>query len=298
MQKIRLIPDERQPKEYPEDDEVLRLLKHLDRAYFPEYRDYMVIMLMLDAVLRVGETLSSEIHPLDLPNKSLYLPVDKTKGRTARTVFFSQKTVQELRHWLQFKDRYCESDYLLSSIQGSYFNSLSLCRDRPAQLSPCGSHVEFQPTLPIRGETSAAQAIACVVVISTHSPYTRRDHWCYNYTKNVENFNPLSLCRERPGAQVARGIGGKISTHSPYAGRDTDTAYRAVGSHISTHSPYAGRDNQTCNEHAPSALFQPTLPMQGETKPTRRSTQTRHISTHSPYAGRDVVFWPGLSLII
>lgn len=29
-----------------------------------------------------------------------------------RTVFFSTKTVRELRRWLQFKDRYCESPFM------------------------------------------------------------------------------------------------------------------------------------------------------------------------------------------
>ena len=28
------------------------------------------------------------------------------------TVLFSNKTATELRHWIQFKDRYCDSDYL------------------------------------------------------------------------------------------------------------------------------------------------------------------------------------------
>ena len=44
---------------------------------------------------------------------TVVLPADKTKGRKERTVFFSDRTAKELRRWLQFKDRYCESPYLL-----------------------------------------------------------------------------------------------------------------------------------------------------------------------------------------
>ena len=112
MAKIRALPQERTPREYLEDDEVKELLRNMDRSYFSEYRDYAAILIMLDAGTRVGETLSATLKQLDLIEKSLYLPADKTKGRKDRTVFFSQKTARELRKWLQFKDRYCDSKFL------------------------------------------------------------------------------------------------------------------------------------------------------------------------------------------
>ena len=112
MRKVREIPQERQAKEYLEDEEVMRLLKSMDRSYFAEYRDMLVMMLMLDSGTRLGETLSAELEELNIETRSLYLPADKTKGRKERTVYFSEKTARELRHWLQFKDRYCESTYL------------------------------------------------------------------------------------------------------------------------------------------------------------------------------------------
>lgn len=112
MKRIRSLPEERKPREYLEDDEVKRLLKNLDRSYFSEYRDLLVIMLMLDSGTRVGETLSIEMEQLDLLDRCVLLPADKTKGRKARTVYFSEKTAKELRRWIQFKDRYCESDWL------------------------------------------------------------------------------------------------------------------------------------------------------------------------------------------
>ena len=47
-----------------EDDEVKELLRCLDKSYFPDYRDYIAIMLMLDSGTRLGETLSIEINKL------------------------------------------------------------------------------------------------------------------------------------------------------------------------------------------------------------------------------------------
>ena len=112
MRRVRELPQERPAKEYLEDDEVMRLLKSMDTSYYSEYRDMVVMMLMLDAGTRLGETLTAEEEQLNIEEQSLYLPADKTKGRMERTVFFSTKTARELRRWLQFKDRYCESIFL------------------------------------------------------------------------------------------------------------------------------------------------------------------------------------------
>ncbi len=93
-------------------EEVKALLRAMDRSYFPEYRDLIVMMIMLDAGTRLGETLSATVEQLNVAEKSLHLPANKTKGRRDRTVFFSAKTAKELRRWLQYKDRYCDSRFL------------------------------------------------------------------------------------------------------------------------------------------------------------------------------------------
>ncbi len=111
MKKVRLLPQERPPKEYLEDYEVKRLLQVLNTDLFVEYRDKTVMMIMLDSGTRLGETLSVETEQIDLMEKSILLPAEKTKGRKTRTVFFSQKTEKELRKWLKYKERYCSSDY-------------------------------------------------------------------------------------------------------------------------------------------------------------------------------------------
>ena len=109
--KVKELPQQRTAREYLSDDEVKRLLKSMDTSYFPEYRDKLVMMIMLDSGTRPGETLSIEMEQIDLIGKTIHLPADKTKGRAARTVFFSNKVERELRRWLQYKDRYCESAY-------------------------------------------------------------------------------------------------------------------------------------------------------------------------------------------
>lgn len=111
MAKVKELPQQRNAREYLEDDEVKALFASMDTGMFSEYRDLMVMMLMLDSGMRIGETLSIETGQIDLLSRTIELPAEKTKGRMTRTVFFSRKVEKELRRWFQYKDRYCDSEY-------------------------------------------------------------------------------------------------------------------------------------------------------------------------------------------
>ena len=67
---------------------------------------------MLDSGMRLGECSTLLVSDLELHRKRINLRAEETKGRRERTVFFSPKTEKALRSWLQFKDRYVETDYL------------------------------------------------------------------------------------------------------------------------------------------------------------------------------------------
>ncbi len=112
MKRIRQLKADRQPKVYLSDDELRRLFSKLDRSYFSEHRDYVMIMLMLDSGMRLGECSTILITDMDIARRRINLRAEETKGRKDRTVFFSPKTEKTIRRWLQFKDRYVESDYL------------------------------------------------------------------------------------------------------------------------------------------------------------------------------------------
>ena len=86
-------------------------------------------MLMLDSGMRLGECSCLLVEDLELSRRRIHLRAEITKGRQDRTVFFSEKTETILRRWLQYKDRYVNSDYLFpvrergSHIQVSNFES-------------------------------------------------------------------------------------------------------------------------------------------------------------------------------
>ena len=71
--KIKQLRNERKAQEYLEDHEIEKLLKIFDRSYFPEHRDFMVIMLILDTGMRIGECLQITTDDLDMDDRTITL---------------------------------------------------------------------------------------------------------------------------------------------------------------------------------------------------------------------------------
>ena len=112
MKRIRQLKHNRQAKVFLSDEDLKKLLSKFDKSYFTEHRDYVMIMLMLDSGMRLGECSTVLVTDLELARKRINLRAEETKGRKDRTVYFSPRTETVIRRWLQFKDRYVESDYL------------------------------------------------------------------------------------------------------------------------------------------------------------------------------------------
>ena len=112
MKKIRQLKNERKAREYLADDDFRKLVSSLDKSYYPEHRDFAMITAMIDSGMRLGECTCLLMEDIDLTRRQILLRAEITKGRKDRVVFFSAKTETALRRWIQYKDRYVNSDYL------------------------------------------------------------------------------------------------------------------------------------------------------------------------------------------
>lgn len=115
MKKIRQLKNDRKARDFLTDEDFKKLVGCLDKSYFSEHRDYAMIMLMIDSGMRLGECSCLLLDDINLARHQIALRAEITKGRKDRVVYFSAKTEQVLRRWLQYKDRHCESDYLFPS---------------------------------------------------------------------------------------------------------------------------------------------------------------------------------------
>ena len=112
MKKVRQLKCGRKAKEYITDEDFRKLIRCLDKSYFSEHRDFAMIMLMIDSGMRLGECSCLLMEDINLAKRQAVLREEITKGRKERMTYFSAKTELVLRRWLQYKDRYVESDYL------------------------------------------------------------------------------------------------------------------------------------------------------------------------------------------
>ena len=118
IRRVKQLPNERKPVDFISDDDFKKLISSLDMSKFHEYRDCTIIQLIIDTGMRIGETLLIKLEDVDMNRKSIYLLPENTKGKKGRTVFFSAEMEKYLKRWLQFKDRYRDSEYLFCTNQG------------------------------------------------------------------------------------------------------------------------------------------------------------------------------------
>ena len=123
-----------------------------------------------------------------------------------------------------------------------HFNPLSLYRERPTDIADQEAAERFQSTLPIQGETRMRVLTHRRVIFQSTLP-----------------IQGETVHRRLPDWGMA------ISIHSPYTGRDDLIRQFSNRKYISIHSPYTGRDKERLEPMADLAIFQSTLPIQGET---------------------------------
>ncbi len=150
-----------------------------------------------------------------------------------------------------------------------YFNPLSPQGERHNPILEYWNKIEFQSTLPARGETDRRFIYYIPLQISIHSPRKGRDS-CITIPKvQINHFNPLSPQGERLNKLFAIGTTEDFNPLSPQ-----------------------GERRRNCEAYDAFYGFQSTLPARGETKVLRTYKTESNISIHSPRKGRDTKKYP------
>lgn len=112
IHKCKFLKTERTAKEQLTDSEYQKLIKSLDLSKFHEFRDYVLINLIFDSGMRLGESLTLTVYDIDILRRTILIPANTTKSRKDRVVFFSQNMSKLLQRWLKYKDAMLETDLL------------------------------------------------------------------------------------------------------------------------------------------------------------------------------------------
>lgn len=122
---IRAYKHSRKPKSEIKDVDFNKIIKALDLTSYAEYRDYVILQLLMDTGMRIGETLNLKNEDILIEKKAIFIPAEIAKGRKDRYVFFSTMMQSIMRKWIDYKERYFDSEYIFTSSRGSNFNVMN-----------------------------------------------------------------------------------------------------------------------------------------------------------------------------
>lgn len=92
-----VIDDEREEVTGLSDEEIDNLLRSFDTSNFAEWRDKVLIVLLLDTGLRVNEAVSLTVDRVDFKLPAIYVPSNIAKNRRMREIPISREVAKLLR---------------------------------------------------------------------------------------------------------------------------------------------------------------------------------------------------------
>jgi len=108
------------------DEEVRTLLASPNQKYYAQFRDYVIMVLMLDTGMRLNEVCSLEIKDVDFKTRQIVLPAVKNKNRKTRILPLSPETVKLLMQLVTETKEYFDSDYVFATNYGEAVNEKTI----------------------------------------------------------------------------------------------------------------------------------------------------------------------------
>ncbi|WP_460293955.1 tyrosine-type recombinase/integrase [Clostridium tertium] len=205
MENIKYLKAKRKMKDEITDIEFRALIKAINITIYSEYRDYTIIQLIFDTGMRLTETLNLKMEDIDVERRTILIPAEINKGKKDRYVFFSNTMANILKSWIQYKDRYCTSEYLFPTKKGTiitasnFERNFRLYKQRASiakNISPHGLRNNFAKRFLLSGGD-----IFMLSKILGHSSVTVTEQAYLDVTmtdirKSYQRFSPLESMRK------------------------------------------------------------------------------------------------------
>lgn len=137
VEQVSQIKTVRRQKRGISQEEFFALLEQFDYTKFHGYRNKIIVLLLQDTGMRIGECLELNVDDFDFKQKMILLT--KTKGNKERYVYFSPFILRELKQYLKFKERYTESQLLFPTTRGTHLTIQSFEK----QLKDAGKRIDL-----------------------------------------------------------------------------------------------------------------------------------------------------------
>lgn len=117
IENISNIKPKRKKKKLLSQDDLKKVMKSFDLTKFHQYRTWVQVRLILETGIRAGECCSMLPEHVDFKTKTILIV--NPKNNKERYVFFGFKMSNDLKRWMQYRDRFSDSVYLFPTIRGT-----------------------------------------------------------------------------------------------------------------------------------------------------------------------------------
>lgn len=104
------------------DDEIERILSIPDSGQYAQFRDLVMMYLMLDTGIRIREVCELEVNEIDFKTRSIILPSSKNKNRKPRLLPLSNQVVKMLLELVTENKAHFDTSYVIVSNIGTKYN--------------------------------------------------------------------------------------------------------------------------------------------------------------------------------
>ena len=126
--RIKLLKEPKDTVKPLSDKNVLRMLKAPDMTSYDGFRDYALMLLMLDCGVRVNEAVNIKVSDVDLKCGLIIIRGKVAKDRTSRYLPISIKTVKYMRDLIKIATEN-ECEYVFQSVYGGKISSERISRN-------------------------------------------------------------------------------------------------------------------------------------------------------------------------
>ena len=79
------------------DEEVNSILSYFNERNFGDWRDKILVLLLLDSGMRINEAVSTRIENIDFENSSIFIPPESNKNRKGGHIPISREVMREIK---------------------------------------------------------------------------------------------------------------------------------------------------------------------------------------------------------
>lgn len=125
------------------EEELRRFMKAPDQRQWAQWRDYVIIVTILDTGMRLNEICSLEKSELDFARKQITLPASKNKNRKSRVLPLSTETMRLLKQLITESAQHFDTTYVFTTNYGEQLSEKTIQKsfDNYAERAKLGRNV-------------------------------------------------------------------------------------------------------------------------------------------------------------